>query len=338
MAKKKNSKKTKRKLKPKSQKKKLKLVKLKTQPQSHLPPEIQQLISRPSFADMEAPDGYIPISITQAIMEYAKPLIELSESDDIKDQNNILQIVQALWNYTIMLEDGKNNYGMKSSILNSIKSTYSMKSKEANDFLNKMIERKSYLFPPEIQKKPSMTMFMKQDVSNLITEFNYNKLYLPGGLIPPNTKDKALVKAIIKMDKFMLDEADYDDWGDHYFAMEKECVDRFHSWLNDKGLTEYSEDFPYWVQTYLNFIYNYMHDDIVLLKDVPSIYIEEFFADYVLRKIMVEPHEYIQFIPAIKTFYIFLQEKEYIDEPEPMKALLDSFEPIFIEILRKRFG
>lgn len=338
MTKKKNSKKTKRKLKPKGQKKKLKLVKSKTQPQSHLPPEIQQLISRPSFADMEAPDGYIPISITQAIMEYAKPLIALSESDDIKDQNNILQIVQALWNYTIMLEDGKNNDGMKSSILNSIKSTYSMKSKETNDFLNNMIERKKYLFPPEIQIKPSMTMFMKQDVSNLITEFNYNKLHLPGGLIPPNTKDKALVKAIIKMDKFMLDEADYDDWEDHYFPMEKECVDRFHSWLNDKGLTEYSENFPYWVQTYLNFIYNYMHDDIVLLKDVPSIYIEEFFADYVLRKIMVEPHEYIQFIPAIKTFYIFLQEKEYIDEPEPMKSLLDSFEPIFIEILRKRFG
>ena len=337
MARKKKGKKAKRRFKQKRQKKRLKLVKSKTQPQSQLPSEIQQLINRPSFADMEAPDGFIPISITQAIMEYAKPLMELSERDDTKDQNNILQIVQALWNYTIILEDGKNNDEMKSLILNSIKSTYSMKSKEAVDLFNKLIERKSYLFPPEIQKKPSMTMFMKQEVSNLLTEFNYNKLDLSGGIIPPNAKDKAFVKAIIKMDKFMLDESEYDDWEDHYFSMEEECVDRFHDWLNDKGLSEYSEDFPYWAQTYLNFIYRYMHDDIVLLKDVPPIYIEEFFADYVLRKIMAEPHEYVQFIPAIKTFYNFLQEKEYLDDPEPMKALLNSFEPIFIEILRKRF-
>ena len=81
-----------------------------------------------------------------------------------------------------------------------------------------------------------------------------------------------------------------------------------------------------------------MHDDIVLLKEVPPIYIEEFFTDYVLRKVMVDPNEYVQFIPAIKTFYTFLHEKGYIDNPEPMIELLDAYELTFIEILRKRFG
>ncbi|KPA09070.1 hypothetical protein MHK_010760 [Candidatus Magnetomorum sp. HK-1] len=68
--------------------------------------------------------------------------------------------------------------------------------------------------------------------------------------------------------------------------MEKTCSERFYKWLNDKGLTEYSKDFPYWTEIYLNFIYRYMHDDIVLLKKVPPRYIEEFFVDYVIRKVI----------------------------------------------------
>jgi hypothetical protein len=338
MAKKKKDKKAKKKLKQKRQQNKLRSIRSKPQTQSQLSPEIQQLISRPSFSEMEAPDGFLPISMTQAMMEYAKPLMELSESDDIKDQNNILQIVMILWNYTIMLEDGNVSKEMKTKIIDSIKSTFGMNDKDTTELFKKMVERKNYLFPPKIQQKPSMTMFMRKEISNLITTFNYNKLDLLDDAIPPDTKDKALVKAIIKMDEFITDEADYDDWEDHYFSMEEECADRFNKWLNDKGLAEYSEDFPYWTQTYLNFIYRYMHDDLVLLKEVQPIYLEEFFADYVLRKIMVEPHEYVQFIPAIKIFYTFLHEKGYINNPEPMIELLDTFEPMFIEILRKRFG
>ncbi len=184
----------------------------------------------------------------------------------------------------------------------------------------------------------SMTMFMRKEVSKLITEFNYSQLDLSGDAGEPDEKDKALVEAIVEMDAFMVDGADYDDWEDHYFSMEEECADRFHDWLIDKEATEFSEDFPFWVKTYVAFIYNYMHDDIVLLKDVPPIYLEEFFADYVLRKVMVESHEYVQFIPAIKSFYTFLWEKGYMDAPDPMIDRLDSFESFFITILRKRFG
>lgn len=338
MAKKKMDKREKRKLKQKRQEPKLIHIRSKPQSQSQRPPKIQHLINRPSFAEMEAPDGFLPISIAHAMMEYAKPLMELSESDDIKDQNSVLQVAMILWNYTSMLEDDNDSKEMKTKIIDSIKSTFGMNDKKTTELFKKMLERKNYLFPAEIQQKPSMTLFMRKEVSNLITTFNYNKLDMLDKTIPPDTKDKALVKAIIKMDEFMIDEADYDDWEKHYFSMEEECADRFNKWLNDKGLAEYSEDFPYWTQTYLNFIYNYMHDDLVLLKGVPPIYLEEFFADYVLRKIMVEPHEYAQFIPAIKTFYTFLHEKGYIDNPKPMIELLDIVEPMFIGILRKRFG
>ncbi|KPA09068.1 transcriptional regulator [Candidatus Magnetomorum sp. HK-1] len=118
----------------------------------------KQLVNRPSISEIEAPDGFIPITITQAILEYSKPFMEISESDDVKDQNDIFQIVQSVWNYTIALEGGNDSEDTKMKIFNSMKSIYGMDRKDANEFFEKMIERKRDLFPPEIQQKPSMTI------------------------------------------------------------------------------------------------------------------------------------------------------------------------------------
>jgi hypothetical protein len=295
---------------------------------------IKQLINRSPLSEMQSPDGFIPVSMTQAIMEYAKPFMDISEN---ADQNEIFQIVQSVWNYTIMLENGEPCEDTKKKIVNSIASVYGMDINNANVFFEKMVQRKIDLFPPEMQKKPSMTMLMKKQATAPIKAFNYNSLNLSGNPIPPDTKDKTLINAINKMDQFMLDKADYDDWESDYFSMEKASSDRFSKWLKDKGLTKYSQDFPYWAEIYLNYIYRYMHNDIVLLKKVPKIYIEEFFADYVLRKVMVEPHEYVEFIPAIKAFYTFLHEKGYFDNPKPMIELLSAAEPLFMKILKKRY-
>ena len=333
MAKKRNSRKAKRKAK---QNKQNRLKAVKPQKQSK-PPRNIQFLERVSFSEMEAPDGFRPISISQAMMEYAKPLMELAERGDIDDEK-VFQIASALWNYTILLGDGKKDEDMRINIYRLIECTYGMSGEESSGLIEKMIQRKNHLFPPDIQPEYPMTLFIRKEVSHLIAEFDYSKIDLSGETIPPDKKDRELIKSITRMDQYIIDGADYDEWEDHYFSMEEECADRFHKWLNDKGLSEYSEDFPYWTETYLNFVYNYMHDDIVLLKKVSSRYIEEFFADYVLRKIMVEPYEYAQFIPAIKLFYTFLQEKGYLDDPKPIVELIDAFEPHFIEILRKRFG
>jgi hypothetical protein len=336
MAKKKKAKNKIMKLQQKRQKNKLKRGQSRPKKKAPTLPGIQQLINRSPLSDIQAPDGFIPISITQAILEYAKPFMEISKADDIKDKNEVFQIVQSCWNYTILLENGENTDETKMKLVNAIASMFGMDMKEANVFFEKMIQRKIDLFPPEIQQKPSMTMFMKKQSTQPITAFDYNKLDLSGDPIPSDTKDKALINAIMKMDQFMIDQADYDDWEDHYLSMEEACSDRFYKWLNDKGLTEYSQDFPYWAEIYLNFIYRYMHNDIVLLKKVQPIYIEEFFSDYVLRKVMAGPQEYVQLIPALKTFYNFLHEKGYFDNPEPMIGLLSAAESLFLDILKKR--
>ena len=76
----------------------------------------------------------------------------------------------------------------------------------------------------------------------------------------------------------------------------------------------------------------------IYLKSINPIYFEEFFCDHILRKVMVGPEEYIQFPPAIKTFYRFLAEKQYLTNEESIIKIIDKIEPRFLKILKKRFS
>lgn len=274
-------------------------------------------------------------------MEYGKPLTELEINNDVQDIDEVvLQITSEFWNYNISLEDGKNDEKTKNDIIRQLSSTFMMKEEQSIDFFNKMIDRKKHLFPPEIQPKSPMTMtlFMRKEVQHLITEFNYEKLKFSDEPIHPDEKDKDMIKMINKMDDYISNGADYDEWEDHYFSMEEGCTDRYTQWLDDKGLSGHSSDFAFYVENFLNFIYRYDHDDIAILKSVLFIHLEEFFTDYVLRKIMVEPNEYIYCPPAVKLFFTFLYEKGYFNNPDRVIEMIDKVEPYFIKILRDKYS
>ena len=122
--------------------------------------------------------------------------------------------------------------------------------------------------------------------------------------------------------------------------MEERVKERYEIWLDEKGLNEWSQTFASNLELFLNFIYRYMHDDLVILKSAPLEYLEEFFFDYLLRKLITEPHEYVIYEPTLKFFYMFLQEKGYMDELESkgIIQIIDEMEPEFIGVLRARFG
>jgi len=304
-----------------------------------------QFVPRPAFSDIEAPEGFRPISMSQSIMEYAKPVMAFFEGGSINEMNYAMQLATLLWNYGISLErggeieeqDAGKLEGIKNEIIQMVKASLRMNDKEAKNFLEEMVRRKTYLFPPDIQPKYPMIMFMRKEVSHIIPEFNYSRLTFPKEPIAPDSKDRKLIESIDLMDKYITDGVDYDKWEDHYFKVEEQCRERYHKWLEDKGLQEYSEAFPFCIEAYLNFIYRYEHDDSIGLKTVLPVYIDEFFSDFLLRKYMMEPNEYVNWPPAIKLFYIFLYEKEYLENPESIINLVDVIEPHFIELLRKTF-
>ena len=54
-----------------------------------------------SAQNIERPDGFRVVSASQAIMEYASPLMEMvPEPEDIVKANEVLQIATTIWNYT----------------------------------------------------------------------------------------------------------------------------------------------------------------------------------------------------------------------------------------------
>ena len=295
-------------------------------------------ILRPGLPHMGAPEGFRSISMSQAIMEYAKPLFEFAK-DEKNEPNNTLQIGMLIWNYAISVEESREDKKIENKILKSLASTYSLKKDEAAALLTKMTDRYSYLFPKDKQPEPGTPfMFIRKEVHFLIKPFDYKRLALSSEIFPADQEDVELIEKIKKLDGYIGNSADYSSYEDLLFSLHDECRERFEKWLTAKGLKEDIQDFSFCLQTYLDFIYGYMHDDTVVLKSVPDIYFLEFFEDFLLRKMMVEPLEYVYWPPALKLFYRFLHEKGYLDNPEDMIMKIDKLEPYFIEVLRKQFS
>lgn len=293
-----------------------------------------QVVSRPPMSEIESPEEFRPVSISQAMMEYAKPLLEFAKSRDHNELNEILQISMSLWNFTTM-----GSPALKRQTVEAMAGKFEMDLETAEGLFDKMIERKDYLFPKAVQPNfPPTVMLMRKEISHVIAVFNYKALNYLREVIPPDERDREAIRKIIQMDQYIIGGAEYDDWEDFYFSMEEEVQNRYEKWLADKGLTEYEEAFPAIIETYLNFVYMYDHDHLTTLKSIRPRYLEEFFTDYVLRKLIAEPHEYTIIPPAVRFFYAFLHEKGYIDDPEKIIRVLDKMEPGYIKILRKQFG
>ncbi len=209
----------------------------------------------------------------------------------------------------------------------------------AEELFDKMIERKEYLFPEGVQPEfPPTIMFIRKEVTHPIAPFNYAGMNFSPEVIPADEEDREAIEKINKMDQYVLDGIDYDQWEDFFFPMQESVVERYLNWLNAKGVTEHSQILAQNIEVLFDYIYRYTHEDIITLSRIHPMCCFQFFEDFVLRKIMTEPHYYATFPPSLKYFYIFLQEKGYSAEFDRIIKIIEGMEPRFIDILRKRFS
>ena len=281
----------------------------------------------------DAPKGFRPISTTQAMMEYAAPIMAYVDNGTVADPNDALQVGLLLWNSTLPAVPVAMRQA-RSAIVAHIETTLQMDRQEAEAFYDEMIERKAYLFPEEMQPAGVMTMFMRKEVEYLITPFEESQLHLSDEIIPPHGADDSFLQALEQLDARIDFGEDYGEWASDFFAMKDLCCERYHHWLQAKGVPEtLSQQFSFCIEPYLNFIYQY---DAGSVLDVLPDAIEEFFMDWLIRKVMVKPPEYTQWPPALRLFYRFLSDKGYLDDPEPMLKGLYAIEPAFIALVKQR--
>jgi hypothetical protein len=287
----------------------------------------------PFGGEPDAPKGFRPISTTQAMMEYVAPIMAYVEEGTVADPNDALQVGLLLWNSTLP-EIPVAMRQARSEIVAQIETTLQMDRQDADAFYEEMIERKAYLFPDEIQPEGAMTMFMRKEVEYLITPFEESQLNLSDEIIPPNGDDDTFLDALEQLDARIDFGEDYGDWESDFFEMKDLCCERYHHWLRAKGVPEtFSQQLSFCIEPYLTFIYQYEAGSVL---DVLPDAMEEFFMDWLMRKVMVKPPEYTQWPPALRLFYRFLSEKGYLDDPEPIIAGLHAIEPEFIALVKRR--
>lgn len=234
---------------------------------------------------------------------------------------------------------------------------------EAAELFKKMIERKSFLFPEELQNKGSEMMVMRKEVRHLIVRFDQEKLHLSDKPVAPDADDRRFVRNLKKLDSFIVRRADYDEYENILISVLYSCHGAFSVWLIVREVgDEVREDLVWIAGIFCRFVYEYLpdddvvlmpihrgseaayydneqlHSDPVTLKSIHPWYLGVFLTDFVIRKVAMEPHVYTYIPASLKLFYRFLAELQYVEDPAPVIAAIEEIEPTFLEILRVTFG
>jgi hypothetical protein len=152
--------------------------------------------------------------MAQAILEYGKPLNEYigPEMQSMDDMNKLMQTSMLLWNHALDDEKGEAGGSQKSDVAKALSKTFGLNKDDAESLRTRMVQRRSYLFPPDKQpaERTSPIMFMRKETLAEIKPFAYDRLRSTEESIPPGPEDSALIGKIAKLDQFMMAEAEYD--------------------------------------------------------------------------------------------------------------------------------
>ena len=224
-----------------------------------------EVAERPGMPYLGAPEGFRSISFSQAIMEYGAPLMEQAKND--KAMNAALQLSGIFWNYALSVRDGKVDRKIEKEIVKGAKSVLGLNIEETQKLIQRMVERYHYLFPEDIQPKPpSPFMFIRKEVRHLIRPFDYDKLNISARILPPDPDDQDAIDKLTQLDSLVMDQADYEQIESLLTEVKDKCEERFRPWLVAKGLEEHAEDFAGCPFIFFDFVYGYMHDDVIVLK------------------------------------------------------------------------
>lgn len=300
----------------------------------------QQPSSRPSadmaaqqaFADIEAPEGFRVVSMTQGLMEFAQPLMEQLQADGIEDRHTGMNLAAHIWNLTIPKDPIQQT---PEDIVEQMCAALKLDETDAFDLLERLLERKADLFPEDIQPQNPAILFMRKEIAYVIAKFDETELALSTEAIPPNQDDWAILGQLQQLDAMVTEGKVYDAWETLYFQVEEGCCQRYHEWLIAKGAPDkQGQEFPFCVEIFLNFVYRYTART---LRSVESLDVEDFFTDHVLRKVVIQPNDYVYWPPALRLFYQFLHEKGYLDNPQHFIEMFHEIEPEFLAILKEQY-
>ena len=301
-----------------------------------------QVQYRPGITEMGAPEGFRAIGMAQAMMEYGKPLNDYRglRAESMDDLNSLMQASMLLWNHAQDIEKGTSDEAQKIEIAKTLSGTLGLTMVAAEDLRAKMVARRNWLFPPDKQPedRTSPFMIMRKETLVEIKPFPYDRFTHTEASIAPGPEDHALIEQIMKLDRYMEDEADYEDIEKLLTETKDLAEKRFKQWLADRGFPSEFHRLAECLHIYFDFVYAYMHDHTVTMKTITLSYLTEFLEDFLIRKVYGDPQEYVDWPPAIKMFYLFLKDKGYMEDVASITSSINALEMSFLGILKKQFS
>ena len=298
---------------------------------THTSQSLSPAADMPSFADIKAPNGFRPLSMTQALMEFAAPLTEHVESDELDDVNAVMQVAGSIWNQTLPKTITST---ARDELVEDIATRLDIDERDADQLVDELTERKHYLFPADMQPDDPRWVFMRKTVEYQIEKFDEDRLGLADEPLSADREDLAMLDALRRLDTSLGQGDAYDDWESLYFEVEKACYEQYFRWLTVKGVPEKQcREFPFCIETFLNFVYRYSGSSVLQISDFD---LEEFLLDHLPRKVVIQPNDYVFWPPAMRLLYRFLLEKGYGQGAERIMSTISSIEPDFIAMLQKQ--
>ncbi len=289
-----------------------------------------------ALGETSAPEGFRPITSTQAMIEYGKPLVDAMGGDSVEALNSAFGMVTLLWNLSIAYDqdDCGDPISMRKKVVDDLMKTLKQSKQEVEALIDEMLERKAWLLPPDIQPRFSMTMFIRKEKRHEIPDFKESELDLSDAGYEPSAEDDSLRVMLVELDA-MVAECDYSEWESHFFRTSTVVVERFSNWLELKEQSEYLETFAYAVETYFRFAFCYDGCD---LSSPASVQLDDFFQGYVLRKVHLEcPDVFAQWPVALKLFYDFLSDIGYVEDSATARERISMVQSDFINTLKSMF-
>lgn len=326
----------------KARKKKLRLVKTKQQKQrlcsgnDHFP----QGFDFPPLVPDEVPPGFRSVGMSEALNEFVKAIMKHPELKGLESMKQAFELAMPLWNHAIATERVQVNAALNSECCKAVMQAFRVNLQEAELLLEKIVTLKQEMFPPDVQPEVGPVMFMRKGTQHVIDPFDYSRLVLNDKKLPLTEEDGRFVTLLTELDESKLaDIEDYDKWARQYDPMEEQCAKSFRDWMERKGVDQgLAADFAFRATFFTNFVYQYGHDDPGILRNTDELFFEDFFYDFVLRKIMMEPEEHVDWAPALRIFFLYLEEVGYLPDAGTYVDTLNTFEEPFLQLLRREFG
>jgi len=294
---------------------------------------------RAPLAEMEAPDGFRTVSTSQAVMAYAAPLMEKAGTEP--QLQAAFQAAMGCWNYSLAVQEGdrERERALEADLLATLRARFDMEETAAREFLAMMAARYDHLFPEAIQPRGTPFTFMRKEAAHPIRPIEEDRLDLDPAPVPLTPQEEWLLRDLRELDALVEEEADWDAVEGRFTAVKDPLRDAFQEWLTAKGLEEsLAAELAGCLFIWLDFVYAYDHAEDTRLAAVPASSWQEFFLDFLLRKMVVDPPEYVTWPPALKLFYRYLHDRGYLEDPQAMERSIARMEPDFYEFLERQFA